>query len=129
MTRLVQNLVLQDLFAAKVQKLQCLDATKAYITGVLCEVKKDQKDYSQESLTLVFAEAKSTYQFERFQTLADWILLCKVMFPQSLNRASPDYYCALAQESYNRCYKILNKQWILFEELADRFPYFVGCLR
>ncbi len=125
----IQNLVLQDLIAAKTKNLQCLEPTKAYIVGVLSEIRKEGKDFSQESLTLAYANAQRLYSFEQFQAIGDWILFAKVMFPSSLTAASPEYYSVLAQESYNRCYRILNRQWVLFEELADRFPEFIASLR
>jgi hypothetical protein len=44
------------------------------------------------------------------------------MAPQHLKFASKDYYDTIARLSYYSCYKIINKQWRLFEELADNFP-------
>ena len=91
--------------------------TRAYIINVL---HKPGKDLSKEILALVYAEAKNRYKFDKFQELADWILFCRAVFPKQLD--SEGYLNSLAQLSYWNCYKLLNKQWKLYEELADSFP-------
>lgn len=120
----VQNL--ESLFSESIDKLPCQISTKAYVTNVFSS---NVTDYSNESLTLVYSQAKFEYRFDLFQALADWILFCKTMFPENLNDASEDYYSALAQDSYYRCYKMINKKWLLFEELADQFPIVVNTLQ
>jgi len=44
------------------------------------------------------------------------------MAPSHLHDASRDYYQTIARLSYYSCYKLINKQWKLFEELSDNFP-------
>jgi hypothetical protein len=100
----------------------CSELLQAYITNVMKQSVTSHYDLSNRSLTLFFAEAKFNYKFEMFQQLGDWILFAKSFFPGSLNNSTEEYYDSLAQESYYRCYKILNKKWILFEEMADEFP-------
>ncbi len=102
--------------------------TKPYIVGTLSQCKMEHFDYSKESITLVFAKAKFQPNFEKFQKLADWLLITKSLFPEALHDASSDYYNAVAQSSYAACYRLMNKQWDVFEELADCFPYIVKYL-
>jgi len=101
-------------------------ATKAYIDGILA---KPAKDLSNKSLTIIYSQAKFEYRFDLFQQLADYILFSKIVFPESLNAADQTYYNALAQNSYYTCYRLINKQWVLFEELADMFPAIVSQTR
>lgn len=105
------------------------EATRAYIVNVLKSAKKESKDYSKDSLTIIYSKAKLEQNFELFQNIADWILFTKSVYPISLQGASEDYYNALAQDSYYRCYRLLNRQWLLFEELADKFPQTVELLQ
>lgn len=96
--------------------------TCAYVINVFKSAKKESGDYSKDSLTIVYSQAKFEQRFELFQNIADWILFMKSLYPASLRGASEEYYNALAQDSYYRCYRLLNRQWLLFEELADKFP-------
>ena len=99
----------------------CEEKTHAYIIGVFSQ-HKPKYNYSQDSLTIKYINAQEEYSFTEFQQLGDWLLFTKSMFPEALNGATPEYYDALAQMSYYRCYIILKRQWMLFEELADKFP-------
>ena len=117
---------LEDVFGHIINKLECQNTTKAYISNVL--FKKLPPDYSGESVTLILSQAKFAYSFELYQNLGDWILFCQSTFPDHLKDASPEYYSAVAQECYYRCYKIVNKKWLLFEELADNLPQFVDVI-
>lgn len=95
--------------------------TSAYIKGVFNEfIYKKEKDLSKDSITLKYIEAKNNLSFKDFQNIGDWILFSKIILPQSI--ISEEYYDTIARCSYYKCYLILNKQWILFEELADKFP-------
>lgn len=126
---LVTFQTVESVFSKSIQKLPCQESTKAYISNVFNSANKENCDYSNESVTLIYSRAKFEYRFELFQNLADWILFSKTLFPQSLNGASGDYYQAIAQDSYYKCYKMINRKWLLFEELADRFPIVVDTLR
>lgn len=120
----------ESFFAEKTKSLQiCRESTRAYITNIFITAHKEPVDFSNESLTLVYASAKAKYSFQTFQSLGDWILFAQSLYPNSLRDASTDYYNAIAQDSYYRCYRILNRQWVLFEELADTFPRLVSSLQ
>ena len=118
---------LDDFFSERTRNIQgCQEPTKAYITNVF---RTTNANFAGESLTLIFAKASFEYKFETFQNLGDWLLFAKSVYPSSLNDASPEYYDALAQTSYYRCYRILDRKWVLFEELADTFPRLVRTLQ
>lgn len=105
------------------------ETTRAYIVNVFKTAKKETSDYSKESVTIIYAKAKFEHRFDLFQNLGDWILFAQTFYPESLQNASVEYYNAIAQDSYHRCYRLLNRQWGLFEELADNFPNLVTSLR
>lgn len=126
---LVKYSSLQEFFGPHIKNIPiCQDSTKAYITRVLSHYAWEN-DLSQHSLTLTYHQARQESKFELFQRVADWILFSKITFPTSLQNASEDYYNALAQNSYYTCYRLINRQWILYEELADLFPSLVAEIR
>ena len=99
---------------------------QSYITSVLSGIGFVHLD---SSVTVAYAEAKFNYQFEGFQQVGDYILFIKSNYPDYLKNASREYYDAVAQSAYYRCYLILNKQWKLYEELADNFPKIIENIR
>ena len=115
---------LEDFFAEKVKNVPCEKETKAYLISTFTNFKQTTGDFSKDSVTLKYIQAQSEYNFELYQQIADWILFIKATFPKAQN-ASDDYYNTIAQLSYYKCYKMLNGEWKLFEELADRFPVVV----
>jgi len=106
----------------------CHRNTKSYIIGVFSKPNIDQ-DLSKISITIEYAEANIEHNFQRLQQLGDQLLFIQSIYPTLLKNASSNYYNDIAQCSYYRCYKLLNKQWVLFEELADRFPKFTKQIR
>lgn len=85
-------------------------------------MRSSSHDHSNESITILFSRAKEQNSFAMYQELGDWLLFTKTLFPKYLTGASSDYFDVVAQISYDRCYRIVNKRWDVFEELADRFP-------
>jgi len=121
---------LESFFMEKIKLLKNYqEPTRAYIINVFKNAKKGSGDLSKDSLTIIYSKAKSEQCFELFQNIADWILFSKSIHPESLRGASEDYYNVLAQDSYYRCYRLLNRQWSLFEELADKFPQLIVTLQ
>lgn len=98
--------------------------TSTYIEGIYKKYIFETPNIINKSITLEFAGAKFEYNFNRYQNLADWIFFLFTMLPGALNAASPDYYIAVAQNSYYKCYKIMNGKWPLFEDLADNFKVY-----
>lgn len=101
--------------------LHCQNDTKAYIVSIYGKYKTAEFDLSKDSITLQFAQARHNQDFLTYQNLGDWIFFANTLAPQHLQSASKDYYDTVAKLSYYSCYKLINRQWKLFEELADDF--------
>lgn len=121
--------VFEDYFIEKVKNLPGRDDTKAYITSTFLKYKSSKFDLSKEILIIEYAKAKENNNFELYQNLADWILFTESLFPAFLNNCSKDYYYSIAQNSYYKCYLIVNKSWPCYQELSDSLPMFVSHLR
>jgi len=102
--------------------LECQRDTKAYIVSIYGKFRSADHDLSKDSVTLLFAQARNKHDFLTYQNLGDWIFFSNTMAPRHLHDASQDYYQTIARLSYYSCYKLINKQWKLFEELSDNFP-------
>lgn len=101
--------------------LDCQRDTRAYIISIYDKYKSSHADLSKNSITLLYAEARLQHNFSIYQNLGDWIFFSNTFAPNHLRFASKDYYDTIAQSSYYSCYRLINKQWKLFEELADNF--------
>lgn len=106
----------------ELQDLDCNDATRAYIISVFDRFRFATCDYSQNSITLIYADARNTQAFETFQNIGDWLFMVNALYPEHLNAANIDYYYAIGQSSYWQCYKLLKRQWKCYDELSERFP-------
>lgn len=121
---------LENFFSEKINSLEKYqEPTRAYVVNVFKNAKKETTDYSKESITILYNQAKIKHQFDLYQNLGDWILFINSLFPESLNNASNEYYTVVAQNSYYKCYRILQGKWTLFEELADKFPSLIESLQ
>ena len=101
--------------------LECQPDTKAYIVSIYSKYKCSDFDFSKDSITLLFAQARSKHDFLMYQNIGDWIFFINTVNPSHLNKASKDYYDTIARLSYYSCYKLINRQWKLFEELSDNY--------
>ena len=101
--------------------VKCQNDTRAYIVSIYGKFKTAQFDLSKDSITLLFAQGRNNQDFLAYQNLADWIFFANTMVPEHLKHASKDYYDTVARLSYYSCYKLINRQWKLFEEMADNF--------
>jgi hypothetical protein len=101
--------------------LRCQRDTKAYIVSIYGKYKTAEFDLSKDSVTLLFAQARNKQDFLTYQNLGDWIFFANTIAPKHLQAASKDYYDTVARLSYYSCYKLINREWKLFEELADNF--------
>lgn len=110
-----------DFFDEILSDLQCHRDTKAYIVSIYGKYKSADFDLSKDSISLLFAQARNKHDFLSYQNLGDWIFFSNTMVSRHFKFASKDYYDTIAKLSYYSCYKIINKQWKLFEELADDF--------
>lgn len=101
--------------------LNCQRDTKSYIIGIYGKYKSASCDLSKDSITLLFAQARRKQDFLTYQNLGDWIFFLNTLAPSHLQNASKEYYDTVARLSYYSCYKLINRQWKLFEELSDNF--------
>lgn len=103
--------------------LECQHDTKAYIVSIYGKYKSAEFDFSKDSVTLLFSQARHKQDFLTYQNIGDWVFFSNTWAPAHLRFASKDYYDTMAQLSYYSCYRMTNKQWKLFEELADNFNF------
>lgn len=110
---------LNSYFAETLHDLPCNEDTRAYIISIFYKYRISNTDLSKDNLTLLFAQARFNQDFLIYQNIGDWIFYSKSMYPEHLHRASEDYYYNLARLSYYSCYRLIDKKWKLYEELAD----------
>jgi hypothetical protein len=99
----------------------CEEKTRSYIIDIFASISLE-RDFTNESVTFALKDAYDSMSFKGFKELGDWLFFTKSMFPKSLKGADPTYYDSIARTSYYRCFMLLNKEWLLYEELADQFP-------
>lgn len=114
---------ISSFFEELLNDLKCQRDTKAYIISIYGKYKGAEFDLSKDSVTLLFAQARDKQDFLGYQNLGDWIFFANTIAPQHLQFASKDYYDTVARLSYYSCYKLINREWKLFEELADNFLF------
>lgn len=119
MTLLHKNIT--NFFEELLTDIECQYDTKAYIISIYGKYKSAEFDLSKDSITLRFAQARHKQDFLTYQNLGDWIFFANTIAPDHLQYASKEYYDTIARLSYYSCYKLINRQWKLFEELSDNF--------
>jgi hypothetical protein len=110
-----------DLFEELLTDLRCRQDTRAYIVGIFAKHNISNLDLSGQSITVLFSQARDTGNFTIFQRLGDWLMFCNGIASEHLRFASRDYYDTVARMSYYACYRLLNRSWPAYEELADNF--------
>jgi hypothetical protein len=110
-----------NFFEEALADIKCQGDTRAYIVSIYGKYKSAEFDLSKDSITLLFAQARHKQDFLTYQNLGDWIFFANTIAPNHLKSGSKDYYDTIARSSYYSCYKLINKQWKLFEELSDNF--------
>lgn len=108
-------------FSEVLNDLPCQADTRAYIISIFSKYKKADFDLSKDSISLVYSDAILKQDFHAFQTIGDYIFFTNTVVPEFLHNASIDYYQTIGRLSYHSCYKLINKQWKLFDELSERF--------
>jgi hypothetical protein len=103
--------------------IKCQPTTRIYITSIYEKYKSTQFDLSKDSITLLLAQGRDKQDFLTYQNIGDWIFFANTMAPSHLCGASKNYYDTVARLSYYSCYRLINRQWKAFEELADTLPY------
>jgi len=112
---------LRNYFENAFEDLPVQNELKAYMVSIFAKYQYANYDLSKTSLTLEYALAKNDRDFEKFQNVGDYIFFVNSLYPESLKYASKDYYYSIGQMSYSQCHSILNKQWKIYEQLADQF--------
>jgi hypothetical protein len=112
---------INSFFEELLADVECQPTTRIYITSIYGKYKTAEFDLSKDSVTLLFAQGRTKQDFLTYQNLGDWIFFANTLAPNHLRGASKDYYDTVARLSYYSCYKLINRQWKLFEELADNF--------
>ncbi len=110
-----------NFFDELLEDLECQRDTKAYIVSIYGKYKTSEFDLSKDSVTIQLAQARNKQDFLTYQNLGDWIFFANTIAPNHLKFASKDYYDTVARISYYSCYRLINRQWKLFEELSDNF--------
>jgi len=111
-----------NFFQEILEDIHCHPDTRAYIVSIYSKYQTAELDLSNDSVTLLFAQARDKHDFSTYQNLGDWIFFTNTIASGPPLHASKDYYDTIARLSYYSCYKLINKQWKLFEELADNYP-------
>lgn len=94
--------------------------TFSYIIGVCKDKIKSNYHPHDQPIVIIFSLAKERLSFQSFQQLADWIFWMGVWFPEGM--AERSLALAIAQNSYYWCYRLTDRKWKVFEELADTTP-------
>jgi hypothetical protein len=111
---------LNDFLNQEFQKIKCPDDTRAYLISVFDKYKNTNYN-GNLSITLSYADAKNSGKFDKFQELADYLFFIHSLYPESLD--NKEYSTSIARMSYYTCYRLLNKQWKVYEQIADDFVY------
>jgi hypothetical protein len=117
---LAQAQSINDFFANVFQKIACDENVKSYIVSIFSKYKTSYYDLSKDSITIQFSIAKQNNNFEKFQTIGDWLFWMSSICPEYLQSASKDYYYSVGRNSYFNCYRIV-RQFEIYEILADDF--------
>ena len=112
--------VLEQFLDDAIKLPNCQEKTRSYIISIFASV-SIERDFVNESLTFALKDAHDSMDFKSFKELGDWLFFTKSMFPRSLAGADPGYYDSIARTSYYKCFLLLNRKWLLYEELADQF--------
>ena len=111
-------------FEEKLSDLDCEEDTRSYIIGIYTKFKiADNNDLSNQSVTLLYAQAKYSQDFVIFQKIGDWIFFSQTITPNYLKYASSDYYDTIGKLSYYSCYRLTNKKWTVYKNISDNFEY------
>ena len=99
--------------------LKCSDETKAYVISVYSQFKNINydNDFSKNSIVISYYDALKSGNFELYQRLGDWSLYTMTMHPEHIAH-NKETVRMVGKNSYDACFKLLNKEWELFEELS-----------
>lgn len=119
----------EGFFRRTIKMPNCNKYTQTYIIDIFVDSVRGENDLSNQSLTLLYKQAIETASFEKFKNIGDWLFFIRSIYPEHLTGASEEYYENLARSSYYTCYTMLNRQWVLYEELADQFNILTNTIK
>lgn len=111
---------LEDWFCRSLEGVEASPDARAYLVSLFASMKSAQEDLSRESIVLAFAEARTTGEFQKFQRIGDWVVWCMSFAPESIG--ARELVIDLGRLSYYACWRMTNKEWTVYEELADNLP-------
>lgn len=119
---------LADWFDRRLRHVRCGRDTRAYLTSLMTERLTATGDMSDESVVLAYHDARNQGRFEDFQRIGDWVVWTGIIVP-AYHDEHGEVYESIGRLSYYACYRILQRQWTLYEELADELPRIVDEIR
>ena len=117
---LTQEHNINTFFTNKLKNIPCDENVKSYIIGIFSKYKTSNYDLSTNSITIEYNFAMLNNNFEKFQTIADYLFFMNALYPKALKNASKDYYHSIGKLSYFHCYRII-REFKIYELLADDF--------
>lgn len=108
-------------FAERLKDTGLRVETTAYVTGVLSRRRWEAADMSNESIVQAFQNARSTGGFAAYQRIGDWVLFVSTVMPNAM-RTEQEAIQTIGQLAYLSCYRLINRKWDVYEELADQLP-------
>jgi hypothetical protein len=108
-------------FSDVLKNLPCNEDTQAYIVSIFSKYRDTTFDLSKDNITLAYAQAHYNHNFLGFQTVADYLFFVNTLFPDNLDPSTKNYYHDIGRLSYYSCYRLINRQWKLYEVMSDLF--------
>jgi hypothetical protein len=120
---------LRSWFSERLTGVPCRPDTLAYVVGLMTTIdSKPNVSLVTGSIVLAFAEARSIPTFDRFQRIGDHVLWVTTMCP-AFFAGNEDVSETIGRLSYQTCHRLMNRQWPLYEELADDLPTIAKSVR
>jgi hypothetical protein len=111
---------LEDWFCRHLEGVEASPDARAYLVSLFSSMRSTRDDMSRESIVLAFAEARTTGEFQKFQRIGDWVVWGMSFAPESFE--TKEVVIDLGRLSYYACWRMTNKEWRVYEELADDLP-------
>lgn len=111
---------MEDWFCKRLEGVEASRDARAYLVSLFSSMRSARDDLSKESIVLAFSEARTTGEFQKFQRIGDYVVWGLSFVPESFE--VPDLAVDLGRLSYYTCWRLTNKEWRVYEELADELP-------
>ncbi len=112
---------LDDWFRQRFEALHVSHEARAYLTSLFAtQMRSCDGDMSRSSIVLSYATARLKGDFVSFQRIGDWVTWGLSTVPQSFE--AKEVVVDLGRLSYYACWRLTNREWKVFEEMADTLP-------